>query len=200
MTYSPPLTLLVPKLLPTVPVQRQVFPAEFFHVAVAVAPTFRQVTARFSRDSTGEPKTMVKQARDARTPDFMVDNGDGESYAEMLVVDCSERCERSVMLLDTVFICRYHPPGAYIAARTDVNEGCVATSDPASIPDGVLLSRVAVRQLLLHFRFRQMYVGAVRGQSSAGTSDHFSVELPACVGEMTRSSRYFTPYSEPGSW
>jgi hypothetical protein len=47
-THSPPVTLFVPKLLPTIPVHLQVLPAAFFHVAVAVEPTLRHVTLRFS--------------------------------------------------------------------------------------------------------------------------------------------------------
>jgi hypothetical protein len=47
-THSPPVTLFVPKLLPTIPVHLQVLPAAFFHVAVAVEPTSRHVTLRFS--------------------------------------------------------------------------------------------------------------------------------------------------------
>ena len=42
------MALLVPKLLPTVPVQEQVCPAAFVHRAVAVEPTVRQVTERLS--------------------------------------------------------------------------------------------------------------------------------------------------------
>ena len=72
VTHSPPLTLLVPKLLPTVPVQRHVFPAEFVHVAVAVAPILRQVTERFSRDSTGEPRLRAAEASKAKSSNFMM--------------------------------------------------------------------------------------------------------------------------------
>ena len=72
MTYSPPVTLLVPKLLPTTPVHLHVFPAAFFQVAVAVAPTFRHVTARFSSDSTGEADASAAAAKRARLVNFMV--------------------------------------------------------------------------------------------------------------------------------
>lgn len=72
VTHSPPLTLFVPKLLPTVPVQRHVFPAEFCHVAVAVAPIFRQVTERFSRGSTGEPRVRAAKASEAKKSIFMM--------------------------------------------------------------------------------------------------------------------------------
>lgn len=51
--YSPPLTLFVPKLLPTVPVHRHVLPALLVQTAVAVAPGVRHVIARFDRDSNG---------------------------------------------------------------------------------------------------------------------------------------------------
>lgn len=43
MTHSPPL-LLVPKLLPTTPVQVHFFPALSVHDAVAVEPTVLHVT------------------------------------------------------------------------------------------------------------------------------------------------------------
>lgn len=53
-THSPLLTLLIPKLLPTTPIQRHVFPAAFVQVAVAGAPTLRHVMSRFSTESMGE--------------------------------------------------------------------------------------------------------------------------------------------------
>jgi ribosomal protein L18E len=71
-TYSPPVTLLVPKLLPTTPVQRHVCPALFFHVAVAVAPILRQVTERLKRDSRGEAVVRTTRAREVRRVNFMV--------------------------------------------------------------------------------------------------------------------------------
>ena len=61
MTYSPPLTLFLPKLEPTVPVQRHVCPAAFFHVAVADWPTVRQVTARLGRE--GEGAAVARERR-----------------------------------------------------------------------------------------------------------------------------------------
>ena len=64
MTYSPLPDGLGPKLLPTVPVHVQVFPALLVHCAVAVAPTVRQLTARFSRISgVGEAVTMPAKAK-----------------------------------------------------------------------------------------------------------------------------------------
>lgn len=63
-TYSPPFALLLPKLLPTTPVHRHVLPAAFFHVAVAVEPTFRQVMARLSmsgEDSVRAEKSAVRE-------------------------------------------------------------------------------------------------------------------------------------------
>lgn len=71
LTYSPPVTLLVPKLLPTTPVQRHVFPAAFFQVAVAVAPTLRHVTARFSRCSGSTGELDVRAAAVARNVKMM---------------------------------------------------------------------------------------------------------------------------------
>ena len=51
-------------MLPTIPVQVQVFPALLVHRAVAVAPTVRQPIARFSRISgVGEVVTMDAKAR-----------------------------------------------------------------------------------------------------------------------------------------
>lgn len=41
LTYSPPLTLLIPKLLPTTPVHLQLRPAALIQVAVAIVPTSR---------------------------------------------------------------------------------------------------------------------------------------------------------------
>jgi hypothetical protein len=64
VTYSPPLTLLVPKLLPTTPVHLQVFPAELTQVAVAVAPTWRQVT---DRRNSGEGDARVHNGIMTRT-------------------------------------------------------------------------------------------------------------------------------------
>lgn len=55
-THSPPLTLFLPKLLPTVPLHLQVWPAAFVHVAVAVDPIARHVIACTIR-------TTLKQAR-----------------------------------------------------------------------------------------------------------------------------------------
>lgn len=43
-TYSPELTEFVPKFVPTTPVHVHDLLALFVHVAVAVAPTLRQVT------------------------------------------------------------------------------------------------------------------------------------------------------------
>jgi hypothetical protein len=74
-TYSPPVTLLVPKLLPTAPVQRHVLPAAFFQVAVAVAPTLRHVTERFERggESMGEADVSAAAAvRSVRRVVFIV--------------------------------------------------------------------------------------------------------------------------------
>lgn len=51
-TYSPP-EAFSPKLLPTVSVNVQVWPAELVHVAVAVAPTVKHVTLRLSRGEAG---------------------------------------------------------------------------------------------------------------------------------------------------
>ena len=76
-TYSPPVTLLVPKLLPTAPVQRHVLPAAFFHVAVAVAPTLRHVTVRLERggESMGEAEvSAAAAAKRVRRVDFIVDD------------------------------------------------------------------------------------------------------------------------------
>ncbi len=51
-------------MLPTVPVHVQVFPALLVHRAVAVAPTARQLTARFSRISgVGEAVIIPAKAR-----------------------------------------------------------------------------------------------------------------------------------------
>ena len=65
---------MVPKLLPTVPVQRHVFPAAFFHVAVAVEPTLRQVIARFSKrlDSMGEASVRAAAAKRVKIMDFIL--------------------------------------------------------------------------------------------------------------------------------
>lgn len=53
-----------PKLLPTVPVHVQAFPALLVHRAVAVAPTARQLTARFSRSSgVGEAIAIPAKAK-----------------------------------------------------------------------------------------------------------------------------------------
>lgn len=71
-TYSPPVTLFVPKLLPTRPVQRHVLPAAFVHVAVAVAPIFRHDTARLPKVSTGEAAVRATVAKIVRTVYFMV--------------------------------------------------------------------------------------------------------------------------------
>ena len=54
------MALFAPKLLPTAPVHLQVLPAAFFHVAVAVWPTFRQVIARLEkRPEVGEAEAMA---------------------------------------------------------------------------------------------------------------------------------------------
>jgi hypothetical protein len=55
--YSPPFALFAPKLLPTMPLQRQDWPAALVHDAVAVAPTLRQDIARFSR--VGDAETWI---------------------------------------------------------------------------------------------------------------------------------------------
>ncbi len=55
--YSPPFALFAPKLLPTMPLQRQDWPAALVHDAVAVAPTLRQVIARLSR--VGDPEARI---------------------------------------------------------------------------------------------------------------------------------------------
>ena len=66
MIYSPLPDGLGPKLLPTVPVHVQVFPALLVHHAVAVAPTVRQLTARFSRISgVGEAVIMPAKAKNS---------------------------------------------------------------------------------------------------------------------------------------
>ena len=75
MTYSPLPDGLGPKLLPTVPVHVQVFPALLVHCAVAVAPTVRQLTARFSRISgVGEAVTMPAKAMTSAVEKNIMDN------------------------------------------------------------------------------------------------------------------------------
>lgn len=75
-TYSPPVTLFVPKLLPTTPLHRHVWPAAFFQLAVAVAPILRHVTERFERssDSMGEAEVRdaTAAAKRANSMDFIV--------------------------------------------------------------------------------------------------------------------------------
>lgn len=63
---------MVPKLLPTTPVHRHVFPAAFVQVAVALAPTFKHVTERFERGSRGEADTRAVVASDMRRAGFIV--------------------------------------------------------------------------------------------------------------------------------
>lgn len=62
-TYSEP-SLLVPKLLPTTPVNEHVWPSPFVHVAVAVAPTSKQVMERLlslgDRASTAIGRTAIR--------------------------------------------------------------------------------------------------------------------------------------------
>lgn len=62
-TYSES-SLLVPKLLPTTPVNEHVWPSLFVHVAVAVAPTSRQVMERLlrlgARASTASGMTAIR--------------------------------------------------------------------------------------------------------------------------------------------
>lgn len=62
-TYSEP-SLLVPKLLPTTPVNEHVWPSPFVHVAVAVAPTSRQVMERLlslgDRASIANGRTAIR--------------------------------------------------------------------------------------------------------------------------------------------
>jgi hypothetical protein len=75
LTYSPLPDGLGPKLLPTVPVHVQVFPALLVHCAVAVAPTVRQLTARFSRISgVGEAVITPARARDSAAEKSIVTN------------------------------------------------------------------------------------------------------------------------------
>ena len=61
-------------MLPTTPDHLQVLPAEFFHVAVAVAPTLRHVMDRLERKSgAGAAEVMVpKQATTAKKENCMV--------------------------------------------------------------------------------------------------------------------------------
>ena len=64
MTHSPLPDGLGPKLLPTAPVHVQAFPALSVHRAIALAPTVRQLIARFSRISgVGEAIAMLAKAR-----------------------------------------------------------------------------------------------------------------------------------------
>ena len=79
---------MVPKLLPTAPVQRHVFPAAFFQVAVAVAPTLRHVTARFERggESMGEADVSAAAAvKSVKMVDFILDDSvkRGETVKEV---------------------------------------------------------------------------------------------------------------------
>jgi hypothetical protein len=75
LTYSPLPDGLGPKLLPTVPVHVQVFPALLVHCAVAVAPTVRQLTARFSRISgVGEAVITPARARNSAVEKSIVTN------------------------------------------------------------------------------------------------------------------------------
>ena len=75
MTYSPLPDGLGPKLLPTVPVHVQAFPALLVHRAVAVAPTARQLTARFSRISgVGEAIAIPAKAKSRAVGKNMVNS------------------------------------------------------------------------------------------------------------------------------
>ncbi len=89
------MTLFLPKLLPTTPVQRHVLPAAFVHVAVAVAPTLKQDTARFSRTSAsiGEAKVTAVAARRVKRMDFIVSEAIDFPTMEMCSIK-RYRCQR----------------------------------------------------------------------------------------------------------
>lgn len=78
-TYSPALTVLVPKLPPTVPVHVQVFPAELVHVALAVAPTLTQVTDASANVIINRVMREVSEARILR-----VVESSSESFGRIL--------------------------------------------------------------------------------------------------------------------
>jgi hypothetical protein len=62
--YSPPFALFAPKLLPTMPLQRQDWPAALVHDAVAVAPTLRQDIARLSTAGDAETRVAKRAVRE----------------------------------------------------------------------------------------------------------------------------------------
>jgi len=61
--YSPLFTLFRPKLLPTIPLQRQDWPSALVHDAVAVAPTLTQDIARLSRTEDAETRKAKREVR-----------------------------------------------------------------------------------------------------------------------------------------
>ena len=61
-TYFPPFTGSMPKLDPTIPVQVQLSSAAFVHLAVAVAPTLRQVIDADAGDKTRTARVTVRRA------------------------------------------------------------------------------------------------------------------------------------------
>lgn len=75
--------MLVPKLLPTVPVHVQVFPAELVHVALAVAPTLTQVTDASARVII---KRVIRGVSEARI--LRVVGGSNESFVMILEENC----------------------------------------------------------------------------------------------------------------
>ena len=59
-TYSPLPEGLAPKLLPTAPLQVQVFPALFFQEALAIAPTLRHVMAATVEDAIASTSANLR--------------------------------------------------------------------------------------------------------------------------------------------
>jgi hypothetical protein len=74
-THSPPVAVFVPKLLPTIPVHRQVLPAAFFHVAVAVEPTLRHDMLRFSMTGLATAKAASTAASVTVMNCILIDRG-----------------------------------------------------------------------------------------------------------------------------
>lgn len=88
VTYSPPLTVLVPKLLPTTPVHRQVLLAELVHVAVAVAPTVRHVIARFSITGLVETRAASRAVSEIVINCILVDVLAAGKMSQLEISDC----------------------------------------------------------------------------------------------------------------
>lgn len=96
-TYSPSAPALLPKLLPTTPVQVHFFPSAFVQEAVASAPTSRHFTFRGCRGVAAASASSARPVKEV-SGDIVVEGRCGERKSFFLMQRVVRRCNIESLL------------------------------------------------------------------------------------------------------